>query len=465
MSQSIDDRKVFTLLEVTRSIQQTLAKRYTSSFWVKAEMNKLNHYTHSGHCYPDLVEKHQGKVIAQVRANLWKYDYYRINNRFLQVLREPLKDGIKILFQAKISFDPVYGLSLHILDIDPSFTLGDLEKEKQETIQKLRDEQLFDRNKKLDFPLLPQRVAVISVETSKGYADFLRVIDNNAWGYKFFHFLFPSILQGEKAVNGIIGQLSRIEKLKHHFDLVAIIRGGGGDIGLSCYNDFDMARAIAEFPLPVITGIGHATNETVAEIVGYENAITPTKLAELLIQHFHNFAEPVRRAQETIVELSGRRLTDEKTRLASEVKLFRSATRNILGAGRREITNKGQALAQGAIFLYKNEKKILEHLKIQYGKQSQLLLHKHHTEITAVQKQLPGKTNHHLGGQWSALEGLERTVKALHPDNVLKRGYSITLKNGKPVTSKSQVATGEEIETVVIDGKFSSVVKLKNAKS
>lgn len=465
MSQSIDERKVFTLLEVTRSIQQTLTKRYTSSFWVKAEMNKLNHYTHSGHCYPDLVEKHQGRVIAQVRANLWKYDYYRINNRFLQVLREPLKDGIKILFQAKISFDPVYGLSLHILDIDPAFTLGDLEKEKQETIRKLREDHLFDRNKKLEFPLLPQRVAVISVETSKGYADFLRVIDNNAWGYKFFHFLFPSILQGEKAVNGITGQLSRIEKLKHHFDLVAIIRGGGGDIGLSCYNDFDMARAIAEFPLPVITGIGHATNETVAEMIGYENAITPTKLAELLIQHFHNFAEPVRRAQETIVELTARRLTDEKTMLASEVKLFRSVTRSILGAGHREIINKGQTLAQSAIYLFKNEHKLLRHLKLQSGRQSQHLLQNKLEELEMVQKRLPGKTKHHLAGQRSALEGLDRTVRALHPDNVLKRGYSITLKNGKPVTAANQVSTGEEIETVVIDGKFRSVVKSKNAKS
>ena len=185
---------------------------------------------------------------------MWKDDYIKINNTFQKVLKEPLKDGIKILFLASISFDPTYGLALRIIDIDPGYTLGDLEREKQETIKKLQDEGIFNKNKTLKLPLLPQRIAVISVETSKGYADFLKVIDTNSWGYKFFHLLFPSLLQGEKAVEGIINQLRRIRKVRSHFDVVAIIRGGGGDIGLSCYNSFILAKEIALFPIPVITG-------------------------------------------------------------------------------------------------------------------------------------------------------------------------------------------------------------------
>src|SRR5690554_65374 len=177
------DRKIFTLLDVAQSVEKTLKKRYTSSFWVKAEMNKLNFYNHSGHSYPDLVEKRDGKIIAQMRGLLWKNDFLRINKAFLDTLKEPLKDGIKILFLAKISYTPLYGLTLTISDIDPSYTLGDLEKEKQETIQKLKGQGVFQKNHNLNFPLLPQRIAVISVETSKGYADFLKIIENNPYNY------------------------------------------------------------------------------------------------------------------------------------------------------------------------------------------------------------------------------------------------------------------------------------------
>lgn len=465
MSETIDDRKIFTLLDVTSSIRKTLAKRYTSSFWVKAEMNKLNHYSHSGHCYPDLVEKKNGKVIAQIRANLWKFDFFRINNNFLKVLKEPLKDGIKILFRAKVSFDPVYGLSLNILDIDPSFTLGDLEMEKQETIQKLQSERLFDKNKKLPFPLLPQNLAIISVETSKGYADFLRVMENNQWGYRFFHMLFPSILQGEKAVDGIIRQLGRIHKVKHHFDVVAIIRGGGGDVGLSCYNHYELAKTIAEFPLPVITGIGHATNETVAEMVGYENGITPTKVAELLIQYFHNFSEPVNRARESISEKSLQRVFDEKSKLQSESKLFRSVTKNILATGKQYVVSTGRSLGQSAAYLFRNERKELDHLAMQSGHQTHLKLQEHQETLRTIRQKIPAKIKAGLAVEMKEIGSLERTVKALHPENVLRRGYSITMKNGKALTSVDQIVKDEEIETILFDGKIGSIVKSKNTNS
>src|SRR5690606_24767693 len=166
----------------------------------------------------------------------------------------------------------------------------------------------------LPFALLPQRIAIISVESSKGYADFTHIIEQNPWGYKFFHYLFPSLLQGDNASQSIINQLHRIEKVSHHFDVVAVVRGGGGDVGLSCFNDFALARQIATFPLPVITGIGHATNETVVEMISFFNAITPTKLAEFLIQRFHNFANPVEEAQRKIVDRCRNVLKEEQER-------------------------------------------------------------------------------------------------------------------------------------------------------
>ncbi|MDP9041131.1 MAG: exodeoxyribonuclease VII large subunit, partial [Bacteroidota bacterium] len=302
MPEFVNNKPVYTLLEVTRSIRKTIADRYKTPVWVKAELNKLNYYRQSGHCFPELVEKQEGNVLAQMRATIWKDDFILINREFQRVLQEPLKDGIKILFLATISFDPTHGLSLRIMAIDPSFTLGDLEREKQETILKLKNENLYDRNKSLHLAMLPQRIAVISVESSKGYADFIKIVGATVQRYRLFHLLFPSLLQGEKAVGSIMVQLNRISRVKDHFDLVVIVRGGGDDIGLSCYNDYRLAKAIAEFPLPVLTGIGHSTNETVCEMISYSNAITPTKLAEWLLQKFHDFREPVEAAQKTITD-------------------------------------------------------------------------------------------------------------------------------------------------------------------
>jgi exodeoxyribonuclease VII large subunit len=303
MPETINDRKVFSLLEVARSISKTIADRYTSSFWVKAELLKLNHYPRSGHCYPDLVEKSAGSVVAQVRSNLWKSDYNQINRRFLEVTGEPLKDGINILLQARIQYDPIHGLSLQILDIDPGFTMGEMLREKLDTIKKLKEEGLFERNKTLPFPLLPKRVAVISVETSKGYSDFRKKIDENPYGFHFFYMLFPSLLQGDGAVPELKRQLNRIRIVKDHFDVVAIIRGGGGDLGLSCYDNYELAKEVALFPLPVLAGIGHSTNETVVQMVAFKNNITPTDLADYLIRKFSDFKTPLENYERLLNEI------------------------------------------------------------------------------------------------------------------------------------------------------------------
>ena len=215
-------------------------------------------------------------------------------------------------------------------------------------------EGIYNKNKKLALSFLPQRIAIISVETSKGFGDFIDVIDKNSWNYKFFYLLFPSILQGDKAVPGIITQLERIKKVIHHFDAVAIIRVGGGDVGLSCYNNYELAKAIALFPIPVITGIGHVTNETVCEMIAHTNAITPTKLAEFLLQKFHNFSVPIQKAKEKIVDKSRRLLSDENKKLESELKLFRSITVNILNTNKHQIKNANYAIKQQSQFIVKN---------------------------------------------------------------------------------------------------------------
>ena len=437
MPETFNNKPVFTLLDVTRSIQKTIAERYKTPVWIKAELNKLNYYKQSGHCFPELVEKQEGRVLAQMKATIWKDDFILINREFQRVLHEPLKDGIKILFLATISFDPTHGLALRIMDIDPSFTLGDLEREKQETIQRLKNENLYDKNRELHLALLPQRIAVISVETSKGYADFIKILHSNAHGYRFFHLLFPSLLQGEKAVASMMAQLNRIRKVKDHFDLVVIVRGGGDDIGLSCYNDYRLARAITEFPLPVLTGIGHSTNETVCEMISFSNAITPTKLAEWLLQKFHDFREPVEYARRMVIDKSLRLISEQKTRFRSEVKLFRSVTVNMLQRRRNDMKIQTRSLLQQSIFRFRHEQSYL----------------------TQFQNRIPGAANILLKSRGIELDHISKQIRNMSPEIVLQRGYSITLLNGKAIKNFEEIQPGDTINTTIFEGNITSIVQ------
>jgi exodeoxyribonuclease VII large subunit len=437
MPETYNNKSVFTLPEVTRSIQKTITGRYSTPVWIRAELNKLNYYKQSGHCFPELVEKQEGRVLAQMRAIIWKDDFVLINREFHRVLHEPLKDGIKILFLATISFDPTHGMALLIIDIDPSFTLGDLEREKQETIKRLKNENLYDKNRELRLALLPQRMAVISVETSKGYADFIKIIESNTQGYRFFHMLFPSLLQGEKAIASMMDQLNRIRRVKDHFDLVVIVRGGGDDIGLSFLNDYRLARAIAEFPLPVLTGIGHSTNETVCEMISYSNAITPTKLAEWLLQKFHDFREPVEAANKTIIDKSVRLLSEQQTRFRSEVKMFRSVTIYMLQRQKNDMKLQTRSLIQQASFRFRNEK----------------------ADLSQFQNRIPGASNILLKSRNQELEHISQQIKNMSPENVLKRGYSITLRHGKAIKSFEEVQPGDILNTTIFAGNISSIVQ------
>lgn len=454
-----EDRKIFTLLQVTQSIQKTLSQRYTSSFWVRAEMNKLNHYPHSGHCYPELVEKSEGKIVAQIRANLWKSDYERIDQIFIKTLNEPLRDGIHILFLARVQFDPVHGLSLRILDIDPTFTLGELEKEKRDTIEKLKQEQLFFANKQLKLPLLPQRIAIISVETSKGYADFLKVIDGNPWGYRFFHMLFPALLQGDKASVTILGQLELIRKLKSHFDVVALIRGGGGDVGLSCYNEYVLAKAIVTFPLPVVTGIGHSTNETVVEMVAHKNAITPTELGDYLLQKFHNVAVPVQQAEELLKKVKEQVLVPAVIAFQNILKNLTTAVSHNTSLQQQRLINHSRILSNGVRYLLSGDAVRLQRSRQELKMHSVNLCLFSARELPVQQKLLQQAGTGVVQSQKQRLDHYENSVRLLDPLNVLKRGYSITYSGGKLIRSIHQVHANDPVETQLSDGTFRSKVQ------
>jgi Exonuclease VII, large subunit len=436
MPEKLPDKLIFSLAEVARSIQKTIADRYRSVYWIKAEMNKLNHYSHSGHCYPDLVEKKNGKVVAEMRAVLWNGDYQRINQRFLQVTKEPLKNGITILFQATISYDPLYGLSLRILDIDPAFSLGELEREKLECIERLKREDLFYANKRLTLPVVPKRLAIISVETSKGYSDFLKILKDNPWGYRFEYKLFPALLQGDKSITSIIGQLATIAEGMDKYDIAAIIRGGGGEVGLSSYNNYLLAAAVSTFPIPVLTGIGHSTNETVVEMVAYHNAITPTELADFLIQRFHDFAAPLEQTRQTLVRTARQSLGASQERLDHCVRYFRLSSIHLLSQQRKTLSHQELSLRAVAATFLKSERQVLE----------------------SPHQALRSTTVNFLRNCRSEVQSTEKSIHLLDPQQVLNRGYSITRINGSALKSNEKIRRGDEVETILAHGSMISIV-------
>ncbi len=413
-------KQIFPLSKLTEAIENVINRYCSKVVWVKAEIVKLNHYPQTGHCYPDLVEKRDGKIVAELRGNIWKANFELINEKFRNVLNEDLRDDMTVVVQATVTFHSVYGIALNILDIDPEYTLGELAKQRAAAIKKLTAEGIFGANKNLLLPKLPKTIAIISVNSSKGYQDFLNVIENNPWGYQFHCKLFPAILQGERAVSTITAQLKRIKKHKKVFDAVAIIRGGGGEIGLSCYDNYDLAKEVAQFPLPVLTGIGHSTNETVSELVSFKSFITPTKIAEFLLQEFHNFSQPLR---ENIQKISlGANLLFERqeTQLERVSSSFRFLATKVIDREKNKHFNFGRIIAMETKNMFRQET--------------------------------------------SALKNIATSVEHLSPKNILKRGFSITRKDGKVVTDAAVLAEGDLVETEFLSGKASAEIKNINSK-
>lgn len=397
------------------SLHRVVERTYPQPYYIKAEILKLNYYPHSGHCYPELVEKEGNSIKAEMRAVIWSANYQRINQRFLDITGNPLKENISILCLASIEFSPKHGLALHIQDVEPNYTLGEMMKNRKAVIERLQKEGVFMQNKNLKMPVLPKRIAVISVETSKGFSDFISTLNNNRYGYCFQTELFTSILQGDKAIVGITTRLDEIEKRQQDFDCVVIVRGGGGDVGLSCYDDYRMAHRVATFPLPVLTGIGHSTNLSVTDMVAHIYNITPTDVAFQLIGAFQKF--------------------DEKVNQLSQDLALKS--KGVLMQHQARLINFQDALTRTAKYR----------------------LERSAAEVTNIADNLGNMAAHLMQRQQDVLSTLEDKVKLLHPDHILKRGFSITRLNGKAVVDASSMKSGDELVTQVYQGEVKSVVK------
>lgn len=456
----------FTLKQVAESIRKTIEQRYARTYWVSAEMHKLN-LTRKGHCYPELVQKEGDDIVVEMRATIWKNSFENIQRKFVAAVREPLSDGMELLFQVRITYHPIYNIGLEIIDIDPNYTLGALHRERQATIERLSKEGILNANQQLTMPLVPKRLAIISQAGSKGYSDFEHLLNGHPNNYKFDCFLFEATLQGDAAIASINKQFDRILRVQHHFDAVVIIRGGGGEVGMHCYNNYELAKRIATCPLPVLTGIGHSTNHTVCELIAYSNGITPSDLAYSLLRIFEEREIPLQQYKKTLPHQLERFLKNIKQEYAFTVGALTQGTSQRVQKENTKLSSQGFALVtKSNAFIHLKLRKIeqtnqnLLHAFSHYNQlkqhsidrivdkivqQTQLILAKHDQQITNKAQELYRATPARLSKQQLQLNHYEQQLRLLDPQAVLNRGYAIVTSDAG-IVQKSTPTRGTKLK-------------------
>lgn len=309
-----------TLYSLNSLVREAVGKALPSRYWITGELSEVREAV-NGHCYIELVQRDEvsGELVAKARGTIWARIYSLLRPYFLEQTGQRFAQGLKVLLQVSVNFHELYGYTLDVCDIEPAYTVGDMARRRQLVIKRLSDEGVIGLNKELPFPVLPQRVAVISSSSAAGYGDFCDQLHNNGYGFVFYTKLFPAPMQGSAVEQGIIAALDSIAADLDMWDIVVIIRGGGATSELSCFDTYELANNCAQFPLPVITGIGHRRDESVLDIVAHTSAKTPTAAAELLIHAMLSQASWLEGVQQDLITAVRGRLDGEKHRLQSLV--------------------------------------------------------------------------------------------------------------------------------------------------
>jgi exodeoxyribonuclease VII large subunit len=473
----------FTLLELNNLIGHVIQDNFSDTVWVIAEISEMK-VNRTGHCYLELVEKNTltDEIAARARATIWSYTFRMLKPYFETSTGQSFSDGIVILVQVSVEFHPAYGFSYNIKDIDPTYTLGDMVRRRREIIARLQEAGIFDMNRELPLPLVPQRIAVISSATAAGYQDFIHQLDNNGFKFVFSHPLFEAYMQGSEAVPSILKALDNIFQQEENFDAVAIIRGGGAQADLSCFDNFDLAYAVAQFPLPVITGIGHEKDDTILDLVAHTRQKTPTAAAEFFISGLARFRERLEELQELITGHTTAildRFSDELEELGTKTK---NITGQFLASEQLRLIKAGKRYKSGVSRFVDFHSHILDKLRLKISRLPVLLLNKKQFECgrlthdirfvvknslqtcqlklaqTAVS--FPVKVRTRLQQAGKELKSNEESLRMLDPQNILKRGFTISLQNGKTVKSVQTLSEQVNLETRFHDGSvISKIVK------
>lgn len=448
-----------SLLELNNRVKAEVKRSFSESYWVVAEISEVN-VNFSGHCYLELVEKSPDnqQIIARSRATIWAYTFRLLKAYFESVAGEQLSPGLKIMVQASVEFHEVYGFSLNIKDIDPSYTLGDIARKRQEVIGKLRAEGVFHLNKELAFPLVPQRIAVISSATAAGYGDFIDQLANNRHGFKFSVTLFQAFMQGADAEQSIINALEQIFQAGTAFDVVVIIRGGGSQADLDCFNAYWLCYHITQFPIAVITGIGHERDETIADLVAHSNLKTPTAVAEFLINHAASFNEYLNEAYERVNTITVNRMKSWNDRTAKIAHALITVVNLRINSEKQRLASLNQLTKKSfSVYIQQNNASI-KNLRHQLHLHLQHLFTAKEQQYAVINQKFSARTQQYVRQEKMMLEQYQTKLHLLDPKKILKRGYTITFVDGKLIKSAAQVKPGDHIESIWIDGFASSTV-------
>jgi exodeoxyribonuclease VII large subunit len=471
--------KRLTLFELNHWIGDALNNSIPGTVWVMAEITELKE-NRNGHCYLDLAEKKENEIIARARATIWSYTFSILKPYFESTTGRRFTQGLKVLLHVSVEYHPVYGLSLNVKDIDPAYTIGDLALQRKEILDRLKSEGVFHMNKELALPLVPQNIAVISSKTAAGYQDFMNQLESNASGIKFYTRLFEAYMQGSEAVPSIVAALEKIFEHEEFFDAVAIIRGGGAAADLSCFDDYHLAYHVTQFPLPVITGIGHEKDDTIIDLVAHTRLKTPTAVAEFFINGAEEFLDRLIRMEESLVHSIKRTVESKQEQLEENAVLIQQNVSHFIYEKNRQLIKTGNLIQHGihrfsfrkkyelnnlihdlnsSVSAWRTERKSqLEQLKNRMKRAMADTLVKKETGLSVSRVRLKSESLRFLTRMQERIYLNESKVRLLNPENILKRGFSLTLKDGVIVKSVLSLQVNDSIETRLADGRIKSII-------
>ena len=420
-----------SLTQLNRLVKTALDEALPGTYWVRAETSEVRVNATSGHCYFEFVEKDEttGQLVAKSRGTIWARNFAVLRTYFEQETGQTFISGLKVLVNVSVGYHELYGLSLTVHDIDPSYTLGDMARKRMEVIRRLQEEGVFDLNKELTLAILPQRIAVISSPTAAGYEDFVNQLTHNDYGFPFYVKLFPALMQGEKTEESVIAALDRIYAHRELFDVVVLIRGGGSAADLSSFDSYTLAANCAQFPLPIITGIGHERDDSVVDNVAHTRMKTPTAVAAFLINRMAEQLALLDELRRTVCEATRNQLTVKKTTWQILATRFPVFVTGHLERHRTSLHTLAARLSSVPQLLEKHTEQ-LEHAPMHIQKAVSAMLTRHTHELALS----------------------EQHIKLASPDHILKRGYTLTLKDGKIVKHAADLSAGDEISVRFTDG-------------
>ena len=431
-----------TLREFNNRIKRLLNNPAVCNCWICADLSDVN--VRGGHCYLELLEKDErtGATVAKMRGIIWANRFAYLRQKFVQVTGQDLRSGLKVMLEVSVNYHEQYGISLIITDIDPSYTLGDMERLRREILTRLKAEGIIDMNKQLEFPVVPQRIAIVSAAGAAGYGDFMNQLHNNAYGLQFYTCLFPAVMQGKETVPSVTAALDRINRHIDLFDCVVIIRGGGSTSDLNSFDDYNLAANVAQFPLPVVVGIGHERDVTILDYVACRRVKTPTAAAELLIGCGVEALARIDELREAIV----------------------STAREYITEARRQVQYLSGTIPLIAGNIVERNRTRLQHIMQIVPLTAQSRIAQGSERLQFFLKQMQQASAQTIMREKMRLTAIYEKVQILSPQNTLRRGYSLTTVNGHAVTDASQLAAGDTITTRFANGTVTSTINKLSPK-